>query len=122
MIILLTKTKKMIEISGKLLLKSEMITGVNANGEWKSIDFVIQKTFQKVKYSIPFSAKGKVADYINSAMLGQRMRIAYIPIGVLSTKQNRWFCNNKAISAENWVSRKYNPEAIKSEFNFTENQ
>ena len=46
----------MIEISGKLVSKSFMETGSGKFGEWRRIEFVIEKTFNKELYSIPFTA------------------------------------------------------------------
>lgn len=80
--------------------------GHNDFGEWKIINFVLQKTFQKKKYYMLFVAKGKRAKFIESVPIKERLTVHYI-IDSKEYKPQKWATDLVATEIEKYVPKKH---------------
>ncbi len=67
------------KIIGKLVGKSLVKTGISENGNWSLVNFFIEKTHDKKKIKIIFTAMGKKVAFIDSLVIGERLSIQYFP-------------------------------------------
>jgi len=95
----------MLKLSGRLISKSLIRSGVSEHGEWKIVEFVIQRTYNKKKIKIAFTASGKKADLINSISYKEKLTITFVPNCFLSSKHNKYFTELKAIEIDKWVKK-----------------
>ena len=63
----------MFTVSGILSDKSLVKTGVSEHGAWKITQFLIEKTRRKKKIKIPITAKGALANKIDTIAIGERL-------------------------------------------------
>ncbi len=77
----------MLSISGRLVSKSLIKSGESEFGKWQVIQFVISKTFNKKKIMIALTAKGKLADFINTVAKNEKLRIQSILFVLFMKKQ-----------------------------------
>jgi hypothetical protein len=96
----------MFTVSGKLLSKTLIKSGVGQHGEWKILEFAIQRTYCKKKITIAFTAKGKWADLVNNIDYKERITVEFVPNVFFSEKHNRYFTELKVITVEKYVSKK----------------
>ena len=61
------------EVNGKLVSKSLIKSGKSERGEWRIIEFVIQRTYNKKKIKVAFIASGKNADLVNNIEYNERI-------------------------------------------------
>lgn len=94
------------KISGTLIFKSLMKYGTNDFGEWKIINFVLQKTFQKKKYYMLFVAKGKRAKFIESVPIKERLTVHYV-IDSKEYKPQKWATDLVATEIEKYVPKNH---------------
>lgn len=94
------------KISGRLIFKSLMKYGTNDFGEWKIINFVLQKTFQKKKYNMLFVAKGRRAKFIESVPLKEKLTVEYV-IDSKEYKPQKWATDLVAVEVEKYVPKKH---------------
>ncbi len=94
------------KITGRLIHKSLIKKGQGQFGEWKIVEFMIEKSFQKKKYKALFAAKGKWADFIEQVPVKEKITVHYI----IDSKEfkGRWFTDLRAIEIEKYV-KKDNP-------------
>lgn len=102
------------KISGTLIFKSTVKTGVNDFGSWSIINFVLQKTFQKKKYYMLFVAKGKRARFIESVPIKERLTVHYI-IDSKEYKPQKWATDLIATEIEKYVPKKHISVVFNSE-------
>ncbi len=81
------------KIIGKLVGKSLIKTGVSDNGNWSVINFFIEKTHDKKKIKIMFTAMGKKVTIVDSLVIGERLVINYFP----KCKENKGYWNTDLI-------------------------
>ena len=55
------------EITGKITAVSPLQSGVSQNGEWKSLDFVIEEVDKQYPESLVCKARGELAEKIAAA-------------------------------------------------------
>lgn len=96
----------MLKLSGQLVSKSLIKSGVGEFGEWKIIQFAIKKTYNKKKIIIVFTAKGKNADLINSIEFKEKITVRFIADCKYIEKYNRYFTELKAIDVQKFVPQK----------------
>jgi hypothetical protein len=90
------------KITGRLIFKSLMKVGTNEFGEWKIVNFVLQKTFQKKKYNMLFVAKGKRAKFIESVPYKERLTVHYV-IDSKEYKPSKWATDLIAVEIEKYA-------------------
>lgn len=95
----------MLKLNGKLISKSLIKSGVSERGAWKLIEFVIQRTYNKKKITIAFTAIGKITELINSIEMKERITVTFIPDCHYSAKHNKHFTELKAIEVEKYVKK-----------------
>jgi len=95
----------MLKINGKLISKSIIKTGKNERGEWRVIEFVIEKTYNKKKRKVAFTAIGKNADLVNNIEYKERITVTFFPECFYSEKHNKHFTELKAVGVEKYVKR-----------------
>lgn len=95
----------MLKLSGRLVSKSLIKSGVGEHGEWKIIEFVIQRTYNKKKIKIAFTAGGKRADLVNSIEYKEKITVTFIPSCFYSEKHNKHFTELKAIEIDKYVKK-----------------
>jgi len=107
------------KIIGRLIHKSLVKSGKGEFGEWKIINFVVEKTFQKKKYKALFVAKGKWATFVESIPYKERIVVHY----VIESKEyapSKWGTDLRAIEIDKYVSKKtphvyFNNELVNKE-------
>lgn len=93
----------MLKLNGRLISKSLIRSGENEHGKWKIIEFVIQRTYNKEKIKIAFTAIGKNADLINTIDYKERITVTFKPSCFYSEKHNKHFTELKVIEVEKYV-------------------
>lgn len=97
------KTKIMFIVRGKLSSKSDIKTGVSENGSWKIITFLLEKTRRKKPIKIPITAKGKLAEKIESIALGEKLVVNFFIEG--KKHNDRYFTNCIATDIDKYVPK-----------------
>ena len=96
----------MLKLNGRLISKSLIKSGVSEHGEWKIIEFVIERTYNRKKIKIAFTTGGKRAELVNSIEYKERITVTFIPSCFYSEKHNKHFTELKAIEIEKYVKKK----------------
>lgn len=91
----------MLCITGKLAGKSLIHEGVSQYGTWRIVRFFIEKTFNKKKCKIIFTAKGKLADKVFSILLNEKLDIYFFPD--CKEVNSKWYTELRAVSVEKYV-------------------
>ena len=93
------------KITGRIIHKSVVKKGHGEYGEWRVIDFIIEKSFKKKKYKALFSAKGRLADFIEQTPLKEKLTIHY----VIDSREykGRWFTDLRATEIEKYVKKNF---------------
>lgn len=89
--------------SGKLSGKSIIKTGRYENGTWKVIQFLIKKTRNRKAVNIPFTAKGKLAEKIESIALGEKITVRFFVEG--SKYGDKYYTNCIAIEVDKYIKK-----------------
>jgi len=92
------------KISGRLIFKSTVRTGTNEFGAWSIVNFVLRKTFQKKKYDMLFTAKGKWSKFINEVPYKERVTVHYY-IKSTEYKPQKWATDLVAFEIEKYVPK-----------------
>lgn len=90
-------------VTGKIVSKSLVKSGVSEKGAWKMITFLIEKTKHKKKIKIPFVAKGKLAEKVSEIVLGQRITIQFYIFG--REHGGNYYPNVVATDVEKYVKK-----------------
>lgn len=99
----------MLELNGRLKHKSLIKEGTSEYGKWRVVQFTIEKTHLGEKKLIPFTAKGKWAEFIDSTPIKERIRIHFVPESFFSTKTNRFYVELRVLRVEKYVPKqRYN--------------
>ncbi|HWY13071.1 MAG TPA: DUF3127 domain-containing protein [Bacteroidia bacterium] len=115
----------MFKVIGKLVGKSLIKEGVSGEGRaWKIVQFLIEKTKNKKLIKIPFIAKGKLAEKVETIPYGERIKIEFFIKG--SEYNKKWFTDAIATDVDKFVSKKkyehgsvsYNNEAFNNADDF----
>jgi hypothetical protein len=85
-----------LKIIGKIVGKSPMKNGENERGKWNLINFFIEKTINKKKEKIVFTAMGRKADIVNNIAIGERLVVHFYP----KSKENKGYYNTDLIVTE----------------------
>lgn len=96
----------MFTVNGRLISKSLLKEGVGEHGEWKIIEFVIQRSFNKKKIKLAFTTGGKRAELVNSIPYKEKITVTFIPSCYYSEKHNKHFVELKAIEVDKYVPKK----------------
>lgn len=83
----------MLKIIGKIVGKSLMKNGENERGKWNLINFFIEKTINKKKEKVAFTAMNRKADIINNIAIGEKLVIQFYP----KCKERNGFWNTELI-------------------------
>ena len=86
----------MLKIIGKLVGKTQMKYGENERGKWNLLSFFIEKTINKKKEKIVFTAMGRKADVLNNIAIGERLVVHFYP----KSKENKGYYNTDLIVTE----------------------
>jgi hypothetical protein len=92
------------KITGRLIHKSLVKSGKSEFGDWKIINFVIEKTFQKKKYKALFVAKGKWANFVDAIAYKERITVHFV-IDSKEYAPSKWGTDLRAIEIEKYVSK-----------------
>lgn len=88
------------------MFKSTVKTGTNEFGEWSIVNFVLRKTFQKKKYDMLFTAKGKWAKFINNVPYKEKITVHYY-IKSTEFKPQKWATDLVAFEIEKHVPKNH---------------
>lgn len=94
----------MFTVSGILTDKSLVKSGVSEHGAWKITQFLIEKTRKKKKIKIPITAKGSLANKIDTIAIGERLTIRFFIEG--NKYNDKYFTNCVAIEIDKYVPKK----------------
>lgn len=97
----------------RIVSKSVMKTGESERGKWNLINFFIEKTINKKKEKIMFTAMGKKADFIDSISIGEKLIINCYP----KCKENRGYWNTDlmVIDVEKYIKKNAIPVSLNGE-------
>lgn len=95
----------MLELNGRLVSKSLIKSGVSQHGEYRIIEFVIERTYNKKKIKVAFTAVNKKADLVNDISFKERIKVTFVPSCFYSEKHNKHFTELKAIEVEKYVPK-----------------
>jgi hypothetical protein len=90
-------------VTGKLSNKSNIKTGVSEKGAWKIINFLIEKTRKRKPIKIPITAKGKLAEKIESIALGEKIVVKFYIEG--KKYNDKYFTDCVAIDIDKYVPK-----------------
>jgi hypothetical protein len=90
-------------VTGKLSGKSVIKSGQYENGTWRVIQFLIKKTRNKKPELIPFTAKGKLAEKIDSIAIGEKITISFFIEG--SKYGEKYYTNCIATEVEKYIRK-----------------
>jgi len=93
----------MFTVTGKLSGKSVVKSGQSEKGTWRIIQFLIKKTRNKKMETIPFTAKGKLADKIDDIILGEKISVRFFIEG--NKYGDKYFTNCIAVEVEKYVKK-----------------
>lgn len=93
--------EKMLRIIGKLSDKSLFREGVSEHGKWRIVKFIIEKTRQRKKIKIVFTAKGRLADLVFSIPLKEKLDIHFFPD--CKEANGNWYTELQVISVEKYI-------------------
>ena len=91
-------------VTGKIVNKSLIKNGVSDKGSWKIITFLIEKTKNKKKIKLPFTAKGSLAEKVSEISLGQKVRVEFYIVG--REYNGRYYPDVIATDIEKYVNKK----------------
>jgi hypothetical protein len=80
-----------------------MKSGITENGTWKVITFLIEKTRRKKPIKIPFVAKGKLAEKVESIVVGEKLTIRFYIEG--KKYNDKYFTDCIAIEIDKFVTK-----------------
>ena len=93
----------MFTVTGKLSNKSMMKTGVTEKGTWRVINFCIEKTRRRKPIKIPITAKGGLAEKIESIAIGEKITIRFFIEG--KKYNDRYLTDCIAMEVEKYVPK-----------------
>jgi hypothetical protein len=92
------------KIIGRMVHKSLVKSGKSEFGDWKIINFVIEKTFKKKKYKALFVAKGKWADFVDAIAYKERITVYYV-IDSKEYAPSKWGTDLRVVEVEKHVPK-----------------
>lgn len=93
----------MFVVTGKLSGKSVVKYGQSEKGSWKIIQFLIKKTRNRKLENIPFTAKGRLAEKIDSIALGEKVTIKFFIEG--NKYNDKYFTNCIATEIDKYIKK-----------------
>lgn len=102
------------EITGRLIYKSLVKSGKSEFGEWRIINFVIEKTFKGKRYQALFVAKGKWANFIDAVPHKERLRVNYI-IDSKEFAPSKWGTDLRVVEVEKYIKKAARPVYFNNE-------
>ncbi len=102
----------MFVVTGKLSGKSVVKCGQSEKGSWKIIQFLIKKTKNRKPINIPLTAKGKLAEKIESIALGERITVKFFIEG--NKYNDKIYTNCIATDVDKYIKKdKYQYGAVR---------
>ena len=90
-------------VTGKLSGKSVVKYGQSERGAWKIIQFLVKKTKNRKPITIPLTAKGKLAEKIESIALGEKITVNFFIEG--NKYNDKYYTNCIATEVEKYIRK-----------------
>jgi len=110
--LIIIKTTPMFKTIGRIKSKNLLKSGVSEKGEWKLMEFTIQKTFNREPIEVAFVAIGKMAELVDRYKKGKKVVIYFFP--KCKNWKGKWYTELKVLEIEDYVKKpKFIPDAPK---------